>query len=408
MESVKSRKSFGYILRKYPVLSETFILNELLELEALGAELHIFSLERPNDPRFHENLHKLKAHVTYVPDLLKLKSLWKHRKSASRNFGKGYRQALWYAFRHFNPSLALRFLQGCYIANAAKKLSIAHFHSHFATRSTSAAFFASMISEIPYSFTAHAVDIFKQTLSQKALQKKMEHAKFVVTVSEYNKNYLSDLSQKSSHKIYKIHNGIDLEKFQSNGANTQSPFTFLCVARFVEKKGHKVLLDACGRLREEGLQFQCLLVGKGKLQKKIETIIQEKQLQDYVQVLGPHTHEEVLSRYHQSHAYVLPCQIGSDGNRDGLPVAIVEALACGLPVITTPMTGNPEVVKHGHNGLLVPFNDANATAMAMRSMMCEDNLYPKLQSNCRPSVLDKFDLGQTTGSLVKLFMGGAH
>lgn len=401
-EQMKTKK-VGYILRKFPVLSETFILTEILELEAQGVEVHIFSVERPNDPRFHKNLHQLKAHVTYLPDLLKLKSLLKHRKKTAKNFPKGFWKALRYALKQTNPSLMLRLLQSCYVCNIAKKENVEHFHAHFATRATTIAFLSSMISDIPYSFTAHAVDIFKETLCQKALSRKIDYANFVVTVSEYNKKYLSTHFHPFADKILKIYNGIDLSVFHPKEKTREEPFTFLCVARFVEKKGHRFLIEACEILKNQGLNFRCWLVGKGKLEQQIQKSIKSKKLQDVVEILGPHTHDEVLERFHNSHAYVLPCVEGKNGNKDGLPVAIVEALACGIPVITTPMTGNPEVVIDDHNGFLIPFENSQKTAEAMKRMLKDKILYANLCRNARPSVEVHFDNKNTVLSLANKF-----
>jgi len=398
-----SKKRVGYILKKFPVLSETFILNELLELESQGVGLHVFSLERPNDPRFHEDLPKLKARVSYVPDFSDAAVLYKHTTRAAQTYSKHYWNSLKYVLKHGKPSLLWRFFQSCYIANQAKSFDVRHFHAHFATRPASAAFLASSITGLPYSFTAHAMDIFKSDLSKKSLAKKMRRAKFVVSISEYNRRYLSQFVDGDSGKIARIYNGINLERFKPDGRCKNGRFTFLCVARFVEKKGHRILIEACERLGGRGLEFECLLVGKGKLRSSIKRSIKEKRLQKFVKLLGPHSQEEVLSRCHEAHAYVLACTVGSDGNRDGLPVSMVEALACGLPVITTPMTGNLEVVKSDHNGLVVPSDDADALAAAMERVMCEAGLCERLSANSRASVLSRFNLHETASSLKRLF-----
>jgi len=392
----------GYILRKFPILSETFILNEILELEKQGVDIHIFSVDRPNDPRFHSRLADLKAHVTYVPDILKWKSLLRHQKKAKRMFKKGYREARKNTLKQMNPSLYLRLMQSCYVANHAHKMGIEHLHAHFATRATTVAYLSAQILDCPYTFTAHAVDIFKESLCQKALQTKMDNAKWVITVSEYNLRYLNNKG--TANNILKVHNGIDLDFFVPSLRSPDTLFTFLIVARFVEKKGHRVLVNACRILKEQGVQFQCLLVGKGKLQSKIEAQIKANYLEDVVKILGPLTQNEVLERYHQSHALVLPCTTGSDGNKDGLPVSIVEALACGLPVITTSMTGNPEVVEEGMNGFLIPYDDAKATAEAMRTLVENKTQYKKLKENTRSSILESFDQRQTVKDLAKVFI----
>jgi glycosyltransferase involved in cell wall biosynthesis len=175
------------------------------------------------------------------------------------------------------------------------------------------------------------------------------------------------------------------------------------VCRLVEKKGLEILIEACRRLRDRHVNFQTWIVGAGWLQAKLEAQIRACGLDPDVRLLGPHAQREVLARYQSSHLFVLPCVVGSDGNREGLPVSIVEALACGLPVVTTPVTGIPEVVRHGHNGLLVPEQDAAALADAIEAVIRDPALYERLRANTRASVESTFDFKQTTAELARLF-----
>jgi colanic acid/amylovoran biosynthesis glycosyltransferase len=338
---VSSGGGVGYVLRKFPVLSETFILNELLALEALGVPVHVFSLERPNDPRFHDDLPRLKAPVSYAPDLLDPEAMWKHNARARKAFGRRYFQAIGYAMANGSPSLVWRVLQAAYVANEARRLKLVHLHAHFATRPTSVAFLASRLTGIPYSFTAHAMDIYKNELRVDALARKIEQARFVVTVSDYNKRFLEREARAPADKVVRVYNGIDLARFAPNGGPPAGPFTLVCVARLVEKKGHRVLLDACALLRDRGVPFRCQLIGKGRLRTDVQERVRALALDEHVELLGPLTQSEVRQRYHDAHALVLPCLIADDGNRDGLPVSIVEALASGLPVVSTPVTGIP-------------------------------------------------------------------
>ena len=406
MATEKSSGAVGYVLRKFPVLSETFILNELLALEARGVPLHIFSLERPNDPRFHEDLPKLKARVAYVPGLSEMNTLLGHHRRASKCFKKRYYRALLYALVRGKPTLAWRFLQSGYVANEAQRLRLSHLHAHFANRPASVAFFASKITGIPYSFTAHAMDIFKAEVNPKSLSRKLQAARFVVTVSDFNKTYLETKTNGARVNIVRIYNGIDLERFSPDGAPSSSPFTLLCVARLVEKKGISILIEACRHLRDRGVAFRCWIVGKGRIRPKLEALIKEWKLREHVHLLGPHTQMEVRERYRAAQLYVLPCIVSSDGNRDGLPVSIVEALACGLPVVTTPVTGIPEVVSHNHNGLLVASGDAQAVADAIQSLINDRGLYEQLHQNARPSVASRFDVNETAELLRRLLQGG--
>lgn len=398
----------GYVLRKFPVLSETFILGEILALEAEGVPVHIFALERPNDPRFHEDLPKLKASITYVPDVLDVRALLRHNLRVARSRSSSYSRAFRYALATARPTLLWRLLQAGYIASEARRLGLHHLHAHFANRPTTVALLASRIVGIPYSFTAHAVDIFKRTVDARALARKMESARFVVAISEFNKTYLERLGRGSNGRIVQIYNGIDLDRFSPNGGPPAEPFTILSVARLVEKKGLDVLIEACSRLRARGLSFQCWIVGKGRLRPALSALITRLNLEDVVDLLGPHTQLEVLERYHAAHLYVLPCVVGPDGNRDGLPVSLIEALSCGLPVVTTPMTGIPEAVRHLHNGLLVPDGDADALADALEALVRDRQLYDQLRANARPSIAATFDRRQTARQLQVCLTGGAR
>jgi len=400
---VAKGKRIGYVLRKFPVLSETFILNEMLALEARGARLHVFSLDRPNDPRFHEDLPKLKARVAYIPDVFESKRLLEHGSRLRKSSRKGYFKALRYVIRRSSPTLVWRFLQSCYVANEARRLGLDHLHAHFATRPASVAFLASKISGIPYSFTAHAIDIFKSHLDPRALVRKIEEARFVVTVSEFNKAHLEERTPVAKGKVFRIYNGIPLARFVPNGVFAEAPFTILCVARLVEKKGIPVLIEACKILRDQGAAFRCWIVGKGRTRPQLEELIARWSLGSHVRLLGPLTQGEVLKRYRSAHLYALPCIIGSDGNRDGLPVSIVEALACGIPVLTTPVTGIPEVVRDRVNGILVRPGDADSLARAIIELMSDRALYETLRANARPSVEASFDLTRTAEALHGLF-----
>ncbi len=393
----------GYVLRKFPVLSETFILNEILALEERGIPVHIFSLERPNDPRFHENLSRLKASVTYLPQSFHSESLRVHNIRAAQLYGKRYYRALAYALTHPGFGLVSRALQAAYIANHATRLGLRHLHSHFANRPTTVSFFASWMTNIPYSFTAHAADIFRKRVDAKALAKKIERAKFVIAISDFNRSYLAKLAGPAAAKIIRLYNGIDLNSFVPNGALKNRPFTILCVSRLVEKKGISVLLDACKLLRDRNCEFRSWIVGSGELQGMLEKKIHDDNLQEHVQLLGPQPQGEVIKRYQSAHLYVLPCVVSSDGNREGLPVSIVEALACGLPVITTSMTGIPEVVRHDYNGLFVAERDPLALCDAIESVVRHPQMYENFRANARSSVESTFDIRQTAGSLHRLF-----
>lgn len=398
--------SVGYVLKRFPVLSETFILNELLALEARGVRINIFSLEHPTEPRFHAGVSELTARITYVPQWkTDRRALWKHQLQAARRFGPRYFSALAYVLRSGRLKVLSQFLQASSIANQAFEGGLAHLHSHYANFVSDVTFFASWMTGIPYSFTAHAWDIYRSDVDHRALSRKVAKARFVVTVSDYNVVHLQQVANGAAQKIVRIYNGINLQRFSPNGRPPDDPFTLLTVSRLVEKKGIAIFIDACRQLRDRQVPFQAWIVGGGKLYAALKAQVRASQLQHQVKLLGPQAQQEILKRYHAAHLFVLPCIVGRDGNREGLPVSIVEALACGLPVVSTPITGIPEVVRHGHNGLLVPPGDASAVAQALETLIRDRQLYERLRRRARASVASRFDSRQTVRVLHGLFEG---
>jgi glycosyltransferase involved in cell wall biosynthesis len=393
----------GYVLRKFPVLSETFILNELLELEARGVSLHLMSLMRPNDPRFHEDLPKLKARISYLPD--GLGKLLVYQRRLARADRRRYARTLLFVLRSGRPRTLRLLLEAGFVANETRRLGLRHLHAHFANEPATVAQLASMLTGVPFSFTAHATDIFKYRTNVKALSCKIESARFVVTVSDFNKGYLRRIAPGADGKIVRVYNGIPLDRFAPNGRPPPRPFRIVCVARLVEKKGLPILIEACRILRDRGLRFRCDIVGKGILRSQLESLIKRWKLKKHVFLLGPHSQLEVLERYQSAHLYVLPCIVGSDGNREGLPVSIVEALACGLPVVATPLTGIPEAVRDGFNGLIVPPGDPRSLAGAIERLIHDRELYERLRANARRSVAPQFDRRRTAAQLHALLEG---
>jgi glycosyltransferase involved in cell wall biosynthesis len=394
----------GYVLRKFPVLSETFVLNEILALEERGIPVHIFALAPPRDPRFHEGVSRLKAEISYVPGLQDWRALIRHARRQAQRSPVRFRKELRRVLLTGRPWLWWRFLQAAYIADRARRYRLAHLHAHFANRTANVALIASRLLKIPFSFTAHAFDIFRE-VDEKVLVRKMKAAAFTVTVSDYNVAHLSSLRGAGGARLELVRNGIDFLRFRPPASPPPAePFTILAVARLVEKKGLPVLIEACRLLREGAVTFRCGIVGKGAQRGLLEQRIREAGLDEHVHLLGPHTQGQIVARFHAAHVVALPCIVGEDGNRDGLPVSIVEALACGVPVVSTAVTGIPEAVRHEVNGLLVPENDAPALAAALERLAGDRALLARLAAAARPSAARDFDERVTADRLAELFV----
>jgi colanic acid/amylovoran biosynthesis glycosyltransferase len=396
------KRAVGYVLRKFPVLSETFVLNEILALEARGLDVHVFTLAPSRDPRFHEGVGRLKATIHHVPGATELGTLFSHaRKQARRSRKRFYRQLL-RAAATGRPEQLWRFLQASYVADRARRAGVRHLHAHFANYPATVAHHASKMLGIPFSFTAHAYDMFRDA-DLPGIVRKMKDARFTITISEFNADFLRGLANGHAPRIELVRNGIDMTRFAPPARRPDGLFTIVAVARLVEKKGLPLLIEACRNLRDRGWAFRCEIIGKGAQKPILDELVRQWGLQDRITMAGALAQHEILERYHRAHVLVLPCIVGKDGNRDGLPVSIVEALACGVPVISTPVTGIPEVVRDGVNGLLVPERDAQALTDAIEKIMRDPELSQRLPSAARASVLDEFDEAKTAARLFSLF-----
>jgi colanic acid/amylovoran biosynthesis glycosyltransferase len=392
----------AYILKMYPRFSETFIVNEILELERQGVDVRIYSLRKPDDGRFHPALARVKANVVYVPQYPEMEP---ERVRAAHAALAAARPAAYATLRAEveaidQPYALKRFLQAGYIAAHLLKNPVDAMHAHFASVATRVANYASRLTGIPYSFTAHAKDIFHDEVNPASLQRKIAGARFVVTVSRFNQAYLREQIQRDAPgDVRRLYNGIDLDHFHPVPAVKRDPTLILAVGRLVEKKGFDVLVDACAVLARRGLDFRCEIVGKGELHAALARQIAAHGLEKRVILAGPRPQDEVRAAYQQAAVFALPCRIGRDGNRDGLPTVLLEAMACGLPVVTTPVTGNPEIVDDGLNGRLVPENDPLALADALADLLQNAALRRRMSLGARLKVERDFDVRRNVAQL---------
>lgn len=408
MSSDRHLRHIGYLVKTFPKISETFILQEILELERQGIALTIFSLYPPSDSEVHSSVSPIQSPVYYLngsvgephgPALHAHQWLIKHNPNryiaTLQNFQRRTEGMLPSEF-YFARELAVHLLQ----------LKIAHLHAHFANEPTSVAELTHHLTGIPFSFTAHAKDIY--LTDGPVLQRKIESADFVVTCTDYNRRYLENISGNGS-PIHLVYHGLDLTKFQNRISteisSPQNPLRILSIGRFREKKGFVTLLQACRVLRDAGVVFDCQIVGYGPLQPTLEKIIAEEQLSDLVWLVGKQSQEQVIERYQQATMFVLPCQIGEDGDRDGIPNVLLEAMAMGLPVITTNVSGIPELVQDKTNGLLVQPQAPEELATAMARILQDPTLRQQLGENGRDTVAEKFSSTHHITKLLNLLMG---
>ena len=258
----------------------------------------------------------------------------------------------------------MHFGEGVYTAYVVRDTRFEHIHAHFIDRAALVALCVSRLIKIPYSVTAHANDIYKAPL---LVPVKLANARFVVTVSEFNKEYLvNKFEHVDRRKVMVLHPWVDLDEFplvRSHSANDR--FIIVSVGRLVPKKGHIILIEACAQLRQQGMGFECRIIGDGPQRAELEQRIAALDLQDHVTLIGSIPKEGVLAQLQAADVFALPATIAPDGDRDGMPVALAEAMAVGLPVISTDIVGIRELVRVGA-GFLVPSDDAKALAEALQ------------------------------------------
>ena len=401
-------RNIAYVVKAWPRLSETFILNEIISLEQRGVPLRIFSVREPDAGPSHSKVAQVRAKVT----CLALRPHWKQAVAANLRLlcqqpGRYLRILLEIitanAIRHrFDPPRT--FFQAGYLADILSREPADHLHAHFASTPTRVAMLAHRLSGIPYTFTAHAKDIYLSNLG--ALRVRLEGARGVVTCTQYNRDFLSkQYGPLCDGKVHCIYHGLDLSEFKFNLATKADPAepVILSVARLVEKKGLGDLIAAADILRRRGRVFQVEIIGSGPLREALKAQAKRLGLADRVRLLGAQAHETVCLAYQRASVFVLPCVIASNGDRDGIPNVLLEAMASGVPVVTTPVSGIPELVESGVDGLLVPPNDPAALAEAIDKLLASQGLRESLARAARAKIESSFSLDASAERLLALF-----
>jgi len=405
-----NRIKVGYIIKMYPRISETFILNEMIELEKQGADITIFSLKKPNEGIFHPQVAALKAKAHYLEgfDVKKwgtwLGDLWPHLSPHSHRLWPLMEKAL---AEQDNYKLEMLML-AAWIGAKATELGINHLHAHFASLPSSMAYFAHLITGIPFSFTAHAKDIFVYDMNEHLLAEKLTRAKFVVTVTNYNYTYLTEQAPEIDPSLIKvIHNGIDVDRYNPVDPADREDNLILGVGRLVPKKGFNTLLDACKQLKDKNIPFKCLIVGDGPEKENLFNQKAELGLSDNeLEFAGARTLDEVLNLMGKASVFCLPCTVDTDGNQDALPTVIIEAMALGLPVISTSISGIPEMVDHGETGILVEPDKPEELSIELEKMLKSRELRGEYAQAARKRAVEKFNLKKNAGTLLGHYLNG--
>lgn len=398
----------AYLAPEIPALSATFVYNEILELNKQGIEVKPFSVHRPAHIASEASLSVLKKAVFHLYETPKgqvvldnLHMLFRHPlgylKAVRRVIGDIFRQGV---ISRSSFGLGYRFFYAATLAKQLRQANIQHLHVHFAHIPTDIAMYAAPMAGIGFSVQAHANDLFERGW---LLKQKVSRSTFFATISEFNQRFLENL-QADSSKIEIVRCGVD-ENWQppAKPARTNALFTIGTVGRLVEKKGIDTLLDAVAELVGEGRKVQVKIAGNGPLEAALKQ--QAKSLglaDDAVIFLGALAHDEVAGFISQLDVFVLPCKKDSNGDMDGIPVVLMEAMLCEVPVISTNISGIPELVVNNVSGLTVKPGDVAGLSQAISKLINTEDIRQRLVSGGVQRVKSEFMLNENVSKLLRL------
>jgi len=391
-------RQVAYLFERFPSFGQTFCYREVAELDRQGITVQVYSIRRPaNEPEQNwdrqivERVHYLpdeKALVAEVDRALREGAVSKEVRDAVQQWGR--------------QSDFLRLYQGIYIGLRMQQNGLPHLHAHFAGMAARTAYWVGQFFGIPSSFTAHANDIFAPRDFVVSLPKLIDAAAAIVTVSEYSARDLKARFPASASKVHRIYNGVDCARFHPPDPGSGTP-AIVSIGRLIEKKGFADLISACALLTSRRRRFLCEIIGEGPLEETLRAQIASEDVGGCVRLAGPQTQAQIAMRLAHATIFVLPCTREADGGMDNLPTVIMEAMAAGLPVISTPLGGIPEMVEHEVNGELVPERDPTAICAALERMISDPERARRLGDKGRQIAREKFSIERSGRELRELF-----
>lgn len=396
------QRHLGYVLKRFPRVSETFVAAELIELQRQGEHVTVFAISRPDERFTHKFLDQLTCPIVYLPHrpLRQLARVAGAVLSCLRTDPRGWLRAAAASLWPLRAAGWRRLAQASVLRHEMAARGVDHAHAHFATAAARLANLSWKMGGPDYSVTAHAKDIWHSEVRLDHLRDKLAPATFVATVSEANLTYLRGVMGGNA-RLHLVPNSVDLRRL---GLRDQAPIdrpTVLTVARLVEKKGIGDLIEACRLLTVEGSAVRLEVIGDGPLRPTLEAAARAGGVD--VVFHGSQPQERVLEAYAEATVFALPCVVAPTGDRDGLPTSVLEAMAAGVPVITTGVNGLVDAVADGRTGLVVAEHDPAALAAAIGRLLADPALAARLVAAARHCVETSFSLELTVGQLRSLF-----
>jgi glycosyltransferase involved in cell wall biosynthesis len=415
MTALGGSSTVAYLLRSYPRLTQTFVLHEILGLEALGVRLQLWPVMDPHEQLRQSDLGRVRAPVRYLDVATQrglgatvLDHLAVARRAPSRYV------AAWSTVRRNRSvdtsySASSRFdclHQAAYLARRLRGDStVGHLHAHFAHDPTLIALLTHRLTGISFSFTAHARDLYQ--IPRQALADRISAATAVITCCEANALYLDEVAPRDQRrKIHLIHHGVDVERFRPSideSSRGDGAPLIVSVGRLVDKKGFPDLLRACAVLARTGRRFRCAIYGDGPLLSELTALVDALGISDLVTLESARPQDELIGILQSATMFALAPFVTSDGDRDGMPNVLLEAMACGLPVVSTRTAGIPELIQHDHNGLLAQPRDADDLAKQCARLIDDTETRTRLAEAGRATVTTRFDERDAAAQIATLF-----
>lgn len=401
----------AYIMSRFPKLSETFVLNEILAVEEQGLEVDIYPLLRAREELVHPEALALAARARYQPflSLAIIRSQLYFFRSRPRAYLAAFADLLrgtWGSRNYFVGALGI-FPKVAHAARLMEADGVELVHCHFSNHPAVAGFLVHRLTGIPYTFTAHGFDLH---VDRRMLCEKVAEAAFVVTVSEYNRRLiLEECGEQAREKVAVVHCGVDTDFFRPREPQlSERPFSLLCIGTLHEVKGQEYLVEACRLLADGGVRVACTLVGDGPDRPALIRRIEAAGLQGRVRIAGRMTRAGVAEQLREADVLVAPSVPTRQGKREGIPVVLMEAMGGGVPVVASGISGIPELVVDGQTGLLVPPRDPQSLAAALRRLHDDPALRRRLALAAREKVEREFDLRTNAAELVRRFRAHAR
>ena len=394
----------AYLLSMFPCWSETFILREMLELQRRGVELTILSLKPCSESLVHPEARLLveQGRVEYASRpraLLRFLRLLATRPGTLLRLLADFRGNFHGSTSSLAKSLSSMVLAADFIPLLQAR-RISHIHAPWATYPSTAAWFCGRMAGFSFSFAARAHDLF---LEDHGLAIKFQEARFSQTITEYNRTLIRErFPSRAPETLHVIHSALNPADFGCSREPVWPPL-LLSVGRMVEMKGFEDLIEACALMRDGGIAFQCQIVGEGPLQRSLLDQIQARGLGSRVRLLEPVPQAEIRKLLEQATCFVLPCVTARNGDQDGIPNVLMEAMAGHVPVISCPTSGVPELVQHGVTGLLATPRDPRSLSQQIVRMLVDPEMRRRLAEAGRLKVEDEFDIRKNAARLASLF-----